>query len=91
MSMCQYLWAYTLEQEKKPCLVRSWQHTIRVFTPAMCCAESERLKEERIRGIREGEKRAEFASQDLEREGQSDHSDLQGIMLLGVLEVFLLR
>lgn len=58
----------------------------------MSGAESGRLKEERMWGIGEGEKRAEVASRDLwGRERQSDYSDLQEIMLLGVLEVFPLR
>lgn len=55
-----------LQGEKNPpCLVRPWQHTIKVFTPAMSGAESGRLKEERMWGIGEGEKRAEVASRDL--------------------------
>ena len=41
-------------------MVRTWQHTIKVFTPAMRGVESGRLKEERIRGIGEGEKGAEL-------------------------------
>ena len=51
--------------EKTLRLVSTWQHTIKVFTPAMRGAESGRLKEERIRRIGEGEKGAEFASGDL--------------------------
>lgn len=72
------------EREKKtPCLVRSWQQTIKVFTPAMSGAESRRLKEERIRGIGEGEERAGVASRD-----RVVFSDLQEIILPWVLEVF---
>lgn len=74
-------------------MVRPWQRTIKVFTPAMSGTQSGRLKEERIRGTGEGgEKRAGVASRDLRgRERRGDRSDLQEIILLGVLEVFLLR
>lgn len=49
--MCQYFKVST--KKSKSCLVRTWQSTIKVFTPEMCCAERERLRE-RIMG--EGER-----------------------------------
>lgn len=55
-----------------PCLVRPWQHTIKVFTSAMSSAESGMLKQERIRGIEEGEKRAKGCQSRPTRQGETE-------------------
>lgn len=80
-------------QGKKPALLGQAlaAHNKSIHTSNERCREAGGLREERIRGMGEGEKRAEVASRDLRGRGrQSDHSDLQEIILLGVLEVFLL-
>lgn len=70
-------------RKKTPCLVRSWQLTIKVFTPEMSAAESRGLKEKIIRG----EKKSWGCQSRPMRRRESVYSDLQEIILLDVLDV----